>query len=181
MAADIPSCEEYKDRGIDLKTELHGQIEIVSDKQEIRTSGPSTRMSHGLFKSTMLYVTTIRKQCCELDKKDSRHSGTVIRRKVLSPDEIANLLRELSENESDGGESSCSNLDSDEDIRSNESDCEESEESVDVIDSIPVNLDKYISRDKTEWIPHNSKLPGRFFDKAVIQQASRKRMSMFDF
>ncbi|GFW44506.1 integrase catalytic domain-containing protein [Trichonephila clavipes] len=41
MAADI-SCEEYKDRGIDLKTKLHRQIEILSDKQQIRTSGPST-------------------------------------------------------------------------------------------------------------------------------------------
>ncbi|GFU88328.1 integrase catalytic domain-containing protein [Trichonephila clavipes] len=42
MAADISSCEEYKDRGIDLKTKLHRQIEILSDRQEIRTGGPST-------------------------------------------------------------------------------------------------------------------------------------------
>ncbi|GFV75063.1 integrase catalytic domain-containing protein [Trichonephila clavipes] len=42
MAADISSCEEYKDRSIDLKTILHRQIEILSDRKEIRTSGPST-------------------------------------------------------------------------------------------------------------------------------------------
>ncbi|GFX27888.1 integrase catalytic domain-containing protein [Trichonephila clavipes] len=41
-AADISSCEEYKDRGIDLKTKLRRQIEILSGKQEIWTSGPST-------------------------------------------------------------------------------------------------------------------------------------------
>ncbi|GFQ83169.1 integrase catalytic domain-containing protein [Trichonephila clavata] len=29
MAADISSCEEYKDRGIDLKTKLNRQIEII--------------------------------------------------------------------------------------------------------------------------------------------------------
>ncbi|GFV89467.1 integrase catalytic domain-containing protein [Trichonephila clavipes] len=42
MAADISTWEEYKDRGIDLKTELNRQIEILSEKQENRTSGPST-------------------------------------------------------------------------------------------------------------------------------------------
>ncbi|GFV34173.1 hypothetical protein TNCV_5047071 [Trichonephila clavipes] len=57
------------------------------------------------------------------------HPETMIRRKGLSPDEIVNSLRELSENESEGGELSCSNLDSNEDIRLSESDCEESEES----------------------------------------------------
>ncbi|GFY29161.1 hypothetical protein TNCV_4722891 [Trichonephila clavipes] len=36
-------------------------------------------------------------------------------RKGLSSDEIANLLREISDNELDGSELSCSNLDSDED------------------------------------------------------------------
>ncbi|GFW12529.1 uncharacterized protein TNCV_817811 [Trichonephila clavipes] len=66
-------------------------------------------------------------------------------RKGLSPDEIACLLRDISENESDGGELSCSNLDSDEDIRLNESDCEESVENADIIDNIPVNADTYIS------------------------------------
>ncbi|GFW92250.1 hypothetical protein TNCV_3541361 [Trichonephila clavipes] len=39
------------------------------------------------------------------------------RRKGLSPDAIVNLLREISENVSDCGELSCSNLDSDKDIR----------------------------------------------------------------
>ncbi|PRD30374.1 UNVERIFIED_CONTAM: hypothetical protein NCL1_26588 [Trichonephila clavipes] len=67
-------------------------------------------------------------------------------RKDLIPDVIANLLQELSENESDGGELSCSNLDSDEDIELNESDYEESEESADEIDSIPANKDIYVVR-----------------------------------
>ncbi|GFW05024.1 hypothetical protein TNCV_598181 [Trichonephila clavipes] len=41
-------------------------------------------------------------------------------------------------------EESCSNLDSDEDMRLSENDCEESTESVDVIDNIPVNPDIYV-------------------------------------
>ncbi|GFV21293.1 hypothetical protein TNCV_2951691 [Trichonephila clavipes] len=63
-------------------------------------------------------------------------SGLCRSEKFLSPDEIANLLQEFSENESNGGELSCSNLDSDEDIRLSESDCEESEESADEMDRI---------------------------------------------
>ncbi|GFX58234.1 hypothetical protein TNCV_4049921 [Trichonephila clavipes] len=63
------------------------------------------------------------------------------RRKVLSLDRIVNLLREISENESNDGELSCSNLGSDEDIRLSESDCEESEENADIIDNIPENHD----------------------------------------
>ncbi|GFW97639.1 uncharacterized protein TNCV_685091 [Trichonephila clavipes] len=72
------------------------------------------------------------------------------RRKGLSPDEIANLLRELSENESDVGELICLNLDSDEDKRLSESDCKETEERADVIDNIPVNPDIYVTRDGTK-------------------------------
>ncbi|GFW17514.1 hypothetical protein TNCV_2650721 [Trichonephila clavipes] len=49
----------------------------------------------------------------------SIHPETVTRRKGLIPDETANLLQELSGNESNGGELSCSNLDSYEDIRLN--------------------------------------------------------------
>ncbi|GFT11696.1 hypothetical protein TNCV_264831 [Trichonephila clavipes] len=70
----------------------------------------------------------------------------------LNPDGIANLLQELSENELDNGELcvcvcvSCSTLDSDEGIRLNESDCEESEESADVFNNIPVNPDIYVSK-----------------------------------
>ncbi|GFU93387.1 uncharacterized protein TNCV_1861171 [Trichonephila clavipes] len=71
----------------------------------------------------------------------------ITRRKGLIPDEIANLLRELSENESDDGELSCSNLYSDEDIRLIESDYEEFEESADEIDNIPVNPDIYVVRE----------------------------------
>ncbi|GFU01885.1 hypothetical protein TNCV_1523811 [Trichonephila clavipes] len=51
----------------------------------------------------------------------SIHLETMTRRKGLSPDKIANLLRKLSENESAGGQLSCSNLDSDEDIGLSES------------------------------------------------------------
>ncbi|GFU45976.1 transposable element Tcb1 transposase [Trichonephila clavipes] len=58
------------------------------------------------------------------------------RRKGLSHNEITILLRDISENDLDGDGLSCSNLDSDEDIRLSESDCEESEESVDIIDNI---------------------------------------------
>ncbi|GFX33130.1 transposable element Tc3 transposase [Trichonephila clavipes] len=54
---------------------------------------------------------------------------------------------------------------SDEDIKLNKSDCEESEESANVIDNIPVNPDTYVSRDGTEWIPHNSNVSGRFATK----------------
>ncbi|GFT30949.1 uncharacterized protein TNCV_1683231 [Trichonephila clavipes] len=66
-------------------------------------------------------------------------------RKCISPDEMANLLREISENESDGGELCCSNLDSDKDIRFRESDYEESKESGYEINNIPVNPDIYMS------------------------------------
>ncbi|PRD21702.1 UNVERIFIED_CONTAM: hypothetical protein NCL1_51054 [Trichonephila clavipes] len=61
---------------------------------------------------------------------------------------------------------------SDEDIRLNESNCEESEESADVIDIIPINPDIYASRDGTEWIPHNSNVPGRFVTRNVLRQRS---------
>ncbi|GFV97320.1 uncharacterized protein TNCV_2038301 [Trichonephila clavipes] len=77
-------------------------------------------------------------------------------RKGLSLDEIANLLRELSENESDGGELCCSNLASDQHIKLSKSDSEESVERADEIDNIQVNPDIYIARDDTEWIPNNN-------------------------
>ncbi|GFX17690.1 transposable element Tcb2 transposase [Trichonephila clavipes] len=53
----------------------------------------------------------------------NRCSEKMTRRKSLSPDEIANLLRDFSGNQSEGGELSCSNLDSDEDVRLSEKDC----------------------------------------------------------
>ncbi|GFW19157.1 uncharacterized protein TNCV_254841 [Trichonephila clavipes] len=65
-----------------------------------------------------------------------------------------------------------SNLDSDEDVRLNQSDCKESEEKTDIIDYIPVNTDIYIARDGTEWIPHNSNVLGRFVTRNVLQQSS---------
>ncbi|GFS95505.1 hypothetical protein TNCV_814551 [Trichonephila clavipes] len=54
-----------------------------------------------------------------------------------------------------------SGRDSDEDIKLSESDCDESEEKTDVINYVPVNPDIYIARFGTEWIPHNSNVPGR--------------------
>ncbi|GFX92124.1 uncharacterized protein TNCV_1740441 [Trichonephila clavipes] len=101
-----------------------------------------------------------------------RHPETLTRREGLSPNEIVNLLRDLSTNESDGGELSCYNLDSDEDIRLSESDCKESEQSADVIDNIPENPDKYVARDCIEWIPHNGNVPGRFATRNVLRQSS---------
>ncbi|GFX76175.1 uncharacterized protein TNCV_2144791 [Trichonephila clavipes] len=82
---------------------------------------------------------------------------------------------------------SCSNLDSNEDIRLSGSDCEESEESADVIDNIPVNPDIYVARDIIEWIPRNSNVPGRFVtrnefcDNAVVQQASQNNVNISFF
>ncbi|GFU42143.1 hypothetical protein TNCV_4553571 [Trichonephila clavipes] len=46
----------------------------------------------------------------------TRHPETRTRRKDLRTDENTNFFREFSENESDGGELSCSNLDSDENV-----------------------------------------------------------------
>ncbi|GFS99233.1 hypothetical protein TNCV_1600721 [Trichonephila clavipes] len=51
---------------------------------------------------------------------------------------------------------------SDEDIRLNENDCKEFEESAAVIDNIPANSDIYVTRDGTEGIPHNINVLGRF-------------------
>ncbi|GFT00882.1 hypothetical protein TNCV_4053401 [Trichonephila clavipes] len=66
------------------------------------------------------------------------------------------------ENERDGGELPCSNLESDEGIRLNGSDHEESENRADEIDNIPVNPETYVARDDTEcgyrsWQICNSK------------------------
>ncbi|GFT97856.1 uncharacterized protein TNCV_2167661 [Trichonephila clavipes] len=61
---------------------------------------------------------------------------------------------------------------SDEDIRLNESDCEESTESVEEIDNIPVNPDIHVARDGTECIPHNSNVPGNFATRNVLRQSS---------
>ncbi|GFV72850.1 hypothetical protein TNCV_1325611 [Trichonephila clavipes] len=56
----------------------------------------------------------------------SRYPEMMTRKNGLSPDEIANLLREFSENELEGRELSYSNSDSNQDIRLSENDCEES-------------------------------------------------------
>ncbi|GFU89226.1 uncharacterized protein TNCV_2896741 [Trichonephila clavipes] len=82
------------------------------------------------------------------------------------------VYRELSENESDGGELYCSNLDYDDDIRLSESDCEESEESADVICNIPVHPDIYVARNDKEWIPHNSNISGKFATRNVLGRSS---------
>ncbi|GFY28235.1 hypothetical protein TNCV_4395691 [Trichonephila clavipes] len=72
-------------------------------------------------------------------------------RNGLSPDEIANLLRELSENESGGGPAA--------------------KQRADVIDNIPVNSERYVATDGTDWIPHNSNVPGIFATRNVLQQS----------
>ncbi|GFU72545.1 hypothetical protein TNCV_22271 [Trichonephila clavipes] len=69
---------------------------------------------------------------------------------ILEANILSGKLQAFSANESGDGELPCSNLDSDEDIRLSESDYEESEESANVIDNIPVNSDIYDSRDGTD-------------------------------
>ncbi|GFY06579.1 uncharacterized protein TNCV_3524351 [Trichonephila clavipes] len=59
-----------------------------------------------------------------------------------------------------------------EDIRLNESDCEKSEVSTNVIDNIQVNPDIYVAREGEEWIAHNSNFPGRFTTRNVLRQNS---------
>ncbi|GFW34783.1 hypothetical protein TNCV_954111 [Trichonephila clavipes] len=83
------------------------------------------------------------------------------------PNEIINLFREISENESEGGDLSWLTLDSDEDISLRESDYEESEESADKIDNNSVNPDICVTKDGTEWIPHNVPV-----GKSVVLDAS---------
>ncbi|GFS74683.1 hypothetical protein TNCV_3978161 [Trichonephila clavipes] len=82
----------------------------------------------------------------------------IARRKDQIPDEIANLLRVISEDESDSAELPCSNLESDEDIRLRETDCEESEESADIIDNIPC---RFWSFKSSEFDPNGKKRKGR--------------------
>ncbi|GFX18359.1 uncharacterized protein TNCV_4306601 [Trichonephila clavipes] len=53
-----------------------------------------------------------------------------------------------------------------------ESDCKESDEKSGTIGYIPVNPDKYIARDGTYWIPHNTNVPGRFVTRNVWRQSS---------
>ncbi|GFX18534.1 uncharacterized protein TNCV_3371071 [Trichonephila clavipes] len=89
-------------------------------------------------------------------------------RKGIIPDEIANLLRELSENESDGGWLALI----EDIIRLSESDCKGSEESAEIINNILVNPDIYVAGNNTEWIPHNSNVPGRFETRNVLRQSS---------
>ncbi|GFT38304.1 uncharacterized protein TNCV_2638661 [Trichonephila clavipes] len=56
--------------------------------------------------------------------------------------------------------------------RLNEIDCEVSEESVNVINNIPINTDAYVARDDTEWIPHNSNDSGIFATRNALRQSS---------
>ncbi|GFV63410.1 hypothetical protein TNCV_2012151 [Trichonephila clavipes] len=63
----------------------------------------------------------------------------MVLRKGLTPDEIANLLRELSMND-------LTLIKFPIDIRLNENDYEKSEERADVIDNIPINSDIYIDQ-----------------------------------
>ncbi|GFT75433.1 hypothetical protein TNCV_3394231 [Trichonephila clavipes] len=98
----------------------------------------------------------------------SKSTSTEIVQSGLSPEEIANLLQELPEIESDGGGMPCSNLDSDDDIRLSECYSEGSEESADVNDNILIRYGIYVARDGTEWIMHNSNFPDRFTTRNVL-------------
>ncbi|GFV63048.1 hypothetical protein TNCV_1239711 [Trichonephila clavipes] len=42
----------------------------------------------------------------------------------------------------------------------------------DIIDNIPVNTDICQASYDTEWIPHNSHVPGRFVNRNVLRQSS---------
>ncbi|GFW38446.1 hypothetical protein TNCV_1332991 [Trichonephila clavipes] len=88
----------------------------------------------------------------------------------MSFDDLCPL--KLSENKSDGGELSCSNVASDEGQRLSDSHCKESEGSADEIDHIPVNSDIYGARDGTEGIPHSGKVLDRFAIRNVFRQSS---------
>ncbi|GFW63262.1 hypothetical protein TNCV_3476781 [Trichonephila clavipes] len=61
--------------------------------------------------------------------------------------------------------------DSDENMRLNESDCEEFVESADEIDNIPVYPDIYATRDVTEWILPNINPSSRFSFRNVLGQS----------
>ncbi|GFU95805.1 uncharacterized protein TNCV_4903971 [Trichonephila clavipes] len=61
---------------------------------------------------------------------------------------------------------------SDGDTRLYEIDCEESEESADMIDKISVNPDVEVTRDDTEWIPHNCIVPGSLATRNVLREIS---------
>ncbi|PRD33073.1 UNVERIFIED_CONTAM: hypothetical protein NCL1_18518 [Trichonephila clavipes] len=98
---------------------------IESENEKLKNSSRKEDMEDNKEKEVLV------EKSCKLGQLYFRNPKTMARRKGLSHDEIVNLLRELSENEPDAGEISCSNLDSDEDIRSRENDCEESEESAD--------------------------------------------------
>ncbi|GFX20391.1 hypothetical protein TNCV_3487491 [Trichonephila clavipes] len=77
----------------------------------------------------------------------------------------------------DGGELSCSNLDSDEDIRFRESDCEESEENADEFDHIPcrtkiAELISYGWIAALQWVPsHVGILSNERIDQKAKQGA----------
>ncbi|GFU10376.1 hypothetical protein TNCV_3514561 [Trichonephila clavipes] len=62
-------------------------------------------------------------------------------------------------------------------IRWNESDCEESEETADLIDNIPLNPDVYVSSDDTEWILHNTNVHRIFTTRDVLRQSSDQQAS----
>ncbi|GFT48257.1 hypothetical protein TNCV_4708301 [Trichonephila clavipes] len=60
---------------------------------------------------------------------------------------------------------------SDKDIILSERVYEESDESADVINNIPVNPVIYVARDGTEWILYISNVSGRFVHRNVLRQS----------
>ncbi|GFX78815.1 hypothetical protein TNCV_1919481 [Trichonephila clavipes] len=94
-------------------------------------------------------------------------------KKSISPDEIANLLRELSKNESDDGELSCCNLDSEKDIRLSESDCEEHEERAEEIDNNLIAFATILDLKKTGLCPPYPSIHGRKLVAGVVESRIR--------
>ncbi|GFX22895.1 hypothetical protein TNCV_2606371 [Trichonephila clavipes] len=86
-----------------------------------------------------------------------------------SSEKLKGNFRKISENESDDGELSCSNLDSDDDIKLSERDYEESEECADIFDNIPVNPDIYNTRDGAGLILHDINVSGRIATRNVLR------------
>ncbi|GFV70969.1 hypothetical protein TNCV_2355131 [Trichonephila clavipes] len=124
--------------GVPFHTELHYPVQEANDNPDI-CYWVHNKSESVMLKALCLSVSLHSIRLSAHDKNfirflnlvQSRPPETMTRRKGLIFDEIVNFLLELSENESDGGEMSCFNLDSDEDIRLNENDCKDSEENAD--------------------------------------------------
>ncbi|GFV40743.1 hypothetical protein TNCV_4003041 [Trichonephila clavipes] len=111
-------CDQCMSKGhrITSATEIRDTVSTNCYKPVILRKAPQTRRPVACIPHIPAFL-----------KSNRRYPETMARSKDLSLDEISKLLREISENESDNGELSCSKLVSNEDIRVSESECEESE------------------------------------------------------